>query len=102
MVLGVDQRGDPFLYAPQDTLGQAKPMNAQTEAITLPDTIRLDHTPGRERILALFCPESFAFEDLKPELAGVTGSTEGPLGKLRDSCAQRELQLWKPAVEEEP
>ncbi len=92
LVAGVDDRGNAYPCHPQSGIAQA--WESSAEAVVLDGAVELDAVPGHERIVALWCPDPFAFDDIVVTLE--TGA-RAPLPLLRTDCAQREIALEKQA-----
>ena len=91
LIAGWDDRGNRYLCYPQDQGGQAAALPAHPDGAVLDQAVRLDDVLGHERIVALFCPEPFSWNDV----AGDARAGPARLPLLRDGCAQHEVLLPK-------
>lgn len=83
MVVAFDDAGSFVQAYPGGPAGQSVPIRPQrVGAVPLPAAVQLDHTLGREHLMAVLCPEAFAFEALA---AAVDGGP--PSGHAWDGCA---------------
>ncbi|MEQ1572479.1 MAG: hypothetical protein ABMA64_43060 [Myxococcota bacterium] len=74
MVVGTDDDGAPYLCYPQGGGGAAERVDATPEPRPLPEAIRVDATPGAERITAVLCDHPFTLEQLAdPSADGAAG-----------------------------
>lgn len=99
LVAGVDEAGSAYLCHPQDTA-----MAVMRDAVATPqvvdDAIRVDDTPGRERLVALRCPAGFSFDDVHDRLvAAARAAGDGELETLIPECGQHEVWLQKDGAE---
>jgi len=96
MVMGIDDAGALALCFPQEG-EEAALINPSNDYVTLPQAVRVDDSPGRERLVAVYCPETFTFDAVAAAVSTLDdpGSDE-PLPTLLEGCAQQELILNKP------
>jgi hypothetical protein len=95
LILGVDATGRVYPCWPTD--GVARPVPATLAPVDLAAAVRLDATPGAERILAIGCSDGFDIENLDDAAVGrayLVGPDER-LPLLRPGCAQDEVRLEK-------
>ncbi|MCB9675496.1 MAG: hypothetical protein H6737_10295 [Alphaproteobacteria bacterium] len=64
MVLGIDSADAPYLCYPQHGGGSAEEVGESPRPRPLPEAIRMDDTPGTERIVAVLCEGPFDFETM--------------------------------------
>ncbi len=95
LLLGIDARGETYPCYPQTPDGRAAALAPSVGPRPLPAAVRLDATPGRERLVALFCPEPFSSADVARTLRAARAAD--PLPVLRPGCTQREVVLVKAA-----
>lgn len=88
LVVGVDARSDPYLCYPQHTDGRSAELFGADGPTALPEAIRMDETPGIERLVAILCDAPFEYSDVRD---GLTRGSED----LRAGCDQDELILEK-------
>ncbi|MEL6347152.1 MAG: hypothetical protein AAFV53_28820 [Myxococcota bacterium] len=96
LVLGVDGKNVVYPWHPMGKKAEA--IQVSTGAVVQPTiSMRMDETPGRERIIGLLCETPFRFEDVSGVLSLKTSLTpegeEIPL--LREGCQQTEVALYK-------
>ncbi|MEQ1504489.1 MAG: hypothetical protein ABMB14_19785 [Myxococcota bacterium] len=95
LVVGIDDTGAVYPCWPSD--GIAAPVDASPTPQDLAAAIRLDPTPGAERIVAVACPDGFSIADLHDPLVE-RASSVGPSERsatIRAGCVQDELRLVK-------
>lgn len=90
MIAGVDDKGSAYVCHPKS--GPAQRLQPSSDATVLGSAVELDDVAGRERIVGLWCPDSFAFEDIVTTLQQ---GANAPVPLLREGCAQREVLLEK-------
>ncbi|TNF38031.1 MAG: DUF4384 domain-containing protein [Deltaproteobacteria bacterium] len=96
LVLGVDEQGHVYVCYPQEA-GRSTPIAATPEPLELPEAMRFDAVPGRERLVALLCDAPIALDEVAATLRGGAGALtmSDALPRLRDDCAQEEVILQK-------
>ena len=99
MILGMDSRGEIYPCYPQDQVGNAVPVGADESLRDLPTAVRIDETPGSERIVALVCERSFSAATMRGWLGSAVPGPDGALPLLQDGCVQEEVLLVKSAGE---
>jgi hypothetical protein len=91
VIVGVDDAGGAYPCYPQG--GGSAPVEAHTDPVSLDEAIRLDGTPGTERLVALRCAApidpAHAQERLVEEARGAR--PDELLPTLIDGCAQDEV-----------
>lgn len=87
MVLGIDARSEPYLCYPQQGGGVSVEVPPSPAPRTLPEAIRMDHTAGPERLVALLCSDPFTLD----EAAEALQHGEPPRG-----CSASEITVVKP------
>jgi hypothetical protein len=90
LIAGVDDLGHAYPCHPPS--GLAAPWEPSTTAVVVEGAVELDDAIGAERIVALWCPDRFAFEDIVTTLKA---GARAELPLLRAGCAQREIVLEK-------
>ena len=86
MIIGVDARSEGYLCYPQGLDGASEQVEAAPVATQLPEAIRMDATPGSERLVAIFCKNAFDYDDVIADL--IEGSAPA-------DCAIDEVVLEK-------
>ena len=86
MVVGLDARDEGYLCYPQESEGAVWEQAARSPR-ELPEAIRMDDTPGAERLIALLCDEPFGFD----EAMAAARTQKTPRG-----CARSEITVVKP------
>lgn len=87
MIVGVDDTDTPYLCFPLRSR-EAYRFPEPVEGFEPKHSMRLDATPGRERIISVFCPHPFGFDDVTNALRD---SSTSPL----DGCMRSEIVLHK-------
>lgn len=87
MVLGLDARDEAYLCYPQGGEGHSEAVTASEVATPLPEAIRMDDTPGTERLIAVFCDAAFTFDTIVDALQD---------DALPSDCRIDEVVLEKP------
>ncbi|MEZ4241375.1 MAG: DUF4384 domain-containing protein [Myxococcota bacterium] len=87
MVVGVDARDEAYLCYPQGGDGHAATAPAAPQPVDLPQAVRVDGTPGPERLVAVWCAQPFDFDDA---VAAARASSD-PTG-----CVRSEVTVVKP------
>lgn len=97
LVVGIDASGGVYPCWPADGVSEA--VDRSDRARDLPAAVRLDDTPGAERLVAIRCPEVFSLDRIAGALVD-RASSVGPdarMAEIHPGCAQDELR-----VEREP
>lgn len=99
MVAGVDSQGSAYLCYPYGESAQSRLLPATPIPVAVDDAVVLDAVPGDEHLVALFCPEPFAFAGVADKLRTLVASRPAlqALPIVLDGCLQRELALRKQA-----
>ena len=97
-IVGVDREHNAYICSPAD--GVAVWVEEGRKSVQLPGSVEMDALLGKERILALHCPKSFSFDDVKRSVEGVSKqlAREHQLKKLpqvRKGCSQAVIVLDK-------
>ncbi|MCA9568188.1 MAG: DUF4384 domain-containing protein [Myxococcales bacterium] len=87
MVIGIDDRDEPYLCYPQSRDGESAPHGATLEPQPLPEAIRMDDKGGSELLVAIVCEEPFTFEEMSTALLE---------DRVPSDCATDRLELIKP------
>lgn len=96
MILGVDDAGEPWQGYPQDGGGSVSTMaNGTIEDIGA--AVQLDGKAGQERIVALWCPDSYEFDEVADRMVELSRITEfdRKLDEIREGCEQSEVRVKK-------
>ena len=103
VIAGIDGGGEPYLCYPQATEGASMPLAPGAQSRDLGEAIELDEKPGRERIVAVLCPEPFHYRQLAGALSQRhTEAGDGPLTRLLEGCSQHEITLQKESSRNTP
>lgn len=97
MVAGVDSRGSAYLCYPYGENSQSRQLAPTPIPVAVDDAVVLDDVPGDEHLVALFCPQPFAFAAVADKLRAVVLARPAlpALPNVLDHCLQRELALRK-------
>ncbi len=97
LVLGIDSSDTPYPCYPSDPTVGPKAWAVARQPVQLDAAIRLDATPGQERLVALLCEEPVGFDTLALELRSAAAGLDpwADLPELHPGCLQRELRLSK-------
>ncbi len=87
LVFGIDATDATYVCYPQAQGGGSAPIVAQSRPTPLPEAIRMDDTPGAERIVALLCDAPFTLDDVEAELRD---------GRAPEGCVFDDVTLEKP------
>ena len=89
------ESGAPYLCHPQN--GRSQMLEGSKQPAILAQAMEMDEVLGHERIVALMCPEPFAYSDIEAPIRGLgpMHNTQDRLPALRQGCAQREIILQK-------
>lgn len=101
LVVGSDELGHAYLCWPQDVVVAAETTSAPAFGPTsgpeqLASAMRFDDAPGAEHLVAVFCPEPFAYADVATR--ELLGAGDGLLGAFRQAhagCTIRAVVLHK-------
>ena len=94
LIAGQDEASNTYLGYPQDREGAASRLevNGAPGPIKLDQALLLDDVLGTEKLVAMYCPDTFSFEDLEPLL---TRDTTPPSLTLENGCVVQTLTLQK-------
>lgn len=95
MILGVDAAGEVALCFPQGEESAAE-MTLTAETELLSDAVKVDATPGHERMVAVMCADPFSYDEAVAGLDGLDAADPSALPDLINGCIQQEILLKKP------
>lgn len=89
MVLGVDGKNNVYAWHPRGSQAMAEPVK-KGQRLQPEISMRMDDTPGVERIVGVICPKPFRYADLNGRLAQAARDTmpEQQMPSLRAGCVQ--------------
>ena len=87
LVFGIDAANESYVCYPQSEGGASTPIDASPRPTQLPEAIRMDDSPGTERLIALLCEAPFALEDVEDDVRN---------GRPPAGCVFDDVTLEKP------